>query len=109
MTMYKCLDDANLAAALPANLLLINEKALAIAGVDPARFGGKPVQRRPPEAVNAFDPSLAGKESVAAKVKRTLRTQGLRTVFRKGAGYLSVRAGNRVHQEVAGEIGRAHV
>ncbi|TME18423.1 MAG: glycosyltransferase family 2 protein [Chloroflexi bacterium] len=98
MTMYKCLDDANLAAALPANLLLINEKALAIAGVDPARFGGKPVQRRPPEAVNAFDPSLAGKESVAAKVKRTLRTQGLRTVFRKGAGYLSVRAGNRVRR-----------
>ncbi len=98
MTIYKCLDDANLAAALPASLMLINEKALAIAGVDPRRFGGKAVDRRPPEAVNAFDPSEAGKERVASKVSRTFRAHGWRTVLKRGGGYLSVRVQNRLRR-----------
>jgi GT2 family glycosyltransferase len=37
-TIIKNYDDANLALVLPAALMLLNEKALLMAGVDPARF-----------------------------------------------------------------------
>ena len=37
-TIYKCFDDANLAAALPAALLLLNEKALRISHLDVSEY-----------------------------------------------------------------------
>jgi GT2 family glycosyltransferase len=37
-TIYKCLDDASLAAALPAALYLLNERALTLSGLDLADF-----------------------------------------------------------------------
>jgi GT2 family glycosyltransferase len=37
--IYKCFDDDNLAAALPAALLLVNERGLELAGLDVKQFG----------------------------------------------------------------------
>lgn len=102
MTMYKCLDDANLAAALPAALLLLNEKALATAGIDSqSLFTGSAARTESVvDKVGGADP---GREWLAAKATRVFRTQGLPGVVRKGFGFLAAsvsRAARRLRNRV---------
>jgi len=108
-TMYKCLDDANLAVALPATMLLLNEKALRMADLDTASFRLAPapqpgvgvVNRKPSGAADrsyAFDPAADDEESLAAKTQRVLREQGFGTFLRKGARFVSTRLQARVRR-----------
>jgi len=83
-TIYKCLDDANLAAALPAALLLLNERALLIGQADPERFRlGAPAAAAggPPPAVERAKPlaravRVMRSEGVAGLLARTVRYMG---------------------------------
>jgi glycosyl transferase family 2 len=79
-TMYKCLDDANLAVALPASLLLLNEKALSMARLD---IGGFLMNAAPPPAV--VDAGEQSTESRAAKVRRVLADEGPLAVVERAA------------------------
>jgi cellulose synthase/poly-beta-1,6-N-acetylglucosamine synthase-like glycosyltransferase len=99
-TIYKCLDEANLAAALPAAMLLLNERALLLAGLDPAEFrlyppaesthtmGGEPLVQR----LYAYDPAQALAESLPARARRALSEEGLRPALGKTNRYLRQRA-----------------
>ncbi|MEO6798013.1 MAG: glycosyltransferase family 2 protein [Candidatus Dormibacter sp.] len=87
-TMYKCLDDENLAAALPAAILLLNEKALLLADVRRATFE---IAARPGAATAG--PDVPPRPTMATKARRALREQGFRAVLRKGAAHARVRAG----------------
>lgn len=112
-TMFKCLDEANLAAALPATMLLLNEKALRMADLDrtPFRLGPPGAADAPhgkPQALHAFDPA-AGGGSVLAKARTVFREHGARVLARRGARYLGSRAGGRlrrVRSRVAGADSR---
>lgn len=70
-TIYKNLDDANLAAALPAALLLLNERALLLSGVDREQFqfGTPALPTRPP--VDAA-PQVGGLRQAARGLRRRL-------------------------------------
>jgi GT2 family glycosyltransferase len=97
-TMYKCLDDDNLAAALPVALVLLNDKALRMADLDPNRFllrpGGSALESYRParnQVLHSFDPGATSSESLVARARRVLRTQGVRTAFHKGVRLLRSR------------------
>jgi GT2 family glycosyltransferase len=95
-TIYKCLDDANLALALPAALLLSNERALRLARVSTEgfRIGPAPALEAPldPVALPAPAPAPAGAGSLAAKSRRALREQGWQAFAGRVADYLGTRA-----------------
>jgi GT2 family glycosyltransferase len=91
-TIYKCFDDENLAAVLPAAMLLINERGLRLSAVDTAEFDvfrpgrdGHPKGRAgvttPPEPTEKRQPLLE-------RGWRVLRHEGWRTAVRKGVGVL---------------------
>jgi GT2 family glycosyltransferase len=79
-TIYKCFDDENLAAALPAALMLLNERALRMAKLDPDRFaiGGGAA---PPAGAEAPPPRL----SFSDKVRRVVREEGWGVAAHKAA------------------------
>lgn len=115
-TMYKCLDDENLAAALPATMLLLNEKALRMGDLDtaPFRLGdaahGEEVApaRRPSGAADrayAFDPS-EDEEGLGDKTRRILREQGFATFVRKGARFVRTRLQSRARRAMDMVTGR---
>jgi GT2 family glycosyltransferase len=77
-TIYKCFDDSNLALALPASLLLLNEKALRIARLDSSRYtlrqpAGSPAEE-PPGSSRVPVPRAG--ERLPAKVIRLVREDG---------------------------------
>ncbi len=84
-TIYKCFDDDNLAAALPAALLLLNEKALRIARTDLSEYIlEQPRIDRADEPPGSARRSASGpRERIAAKVVRLTRNEGLRGMLRK--------------------------
>jgi GT2 family glycosyltransferase len=98
-TIYKCFDDDNLAAALPAAMLLLNERALVMAGVDPAgfRLGPAPADREAnagaqvAQRLYAYDPAEALGESLPARARRVLSEEGLGPALRKTRRYLRER------------------
>ena len=88
-TIYKCLDDGNLALALPAALLLSNERALRLARIRLDDFRIEPGAPPPEAASDPLDePETMTKESLAEKSKRALREEGWPALAAKGAGYL---------------------
>ena len=116
-TMYKCLDDANLAAALPATMLLLNEKALRMADLDPARFrlgpgpaaNARSSRPKPSGAADrsyAFDPVGEDAEGLAAKTGRVLREHGFGTFVRKALRFVSTRGRTRLRRLAATISGR---
>jgi GT2 family glycosyltransferase len=107
-TIYKCLDDDNLAAALPAALLLINEKALRVTHVDYAAwdlgFGGPRAATNYPAAQpRPLAPLvLTPRETALRKAIRITREEGFRMMLRKGLGLLrwrwyQLRSGRGMH------------
>jgi GT2 family glycosyltransferase len=92
--IYKCFDDQNLAAALPAALLLLNERALVQSGLDRSRFTlvsgattlgigdgqGHPATEDSPAGSNAF-----------AKGFRMLRQDGVRATTKHAARWAPAR------------------
>jgi GT2 family glycosyltransferase len=98
-TIYKCLDDSSLAAVLPAAMLLLNERALVMAGVDPAAFrlGPAPAEHesesgaRVAQRLYAYDPAEALGESLPARARRVVSEEGLKPALRKTGRYLRER------------------
>jgi GT2 family glycosyltransferase len=73
-TMYKCLDDENLAAALPAALLLLNEKALEMGEVDREPF--RPLSYRLPTLGGSAQATPGTALGLRTKVGRVIRERG---------------------------------
>ena len=86
-TMYKNLDDDNLKAALPAALLLLNEKALEMGQVDRTPF--RPLAIRQTSAVSSMP---AAEPGLGLKFRRVLREQGLSAVPGRGLRFARTRA-----------------
>jgi GT2 family glycosyltransferase len=84
-TIYKCFDDDNLAAALPASLMLLNEKALRIARIPLSRYVIRPPQaapvQKPPGSIHVGP--ARPRESLGAKVFRLTREEGAFGMLRK--------------------------
>ena len=99
-TIYKCLDDANLQAALPASLVLLNEKALRMANLDVEGFLLRPPSQRPAPAMDATAPPP---ETAVMKLRRVLRNEGPLAVVTKGARFLARRARRRRSRRLAGD------
>jgi GT2 family glycosyltransferase len=99
-TIYKCLDDANLALALPAALLLSNERALRLARVSTHEFriGPEAPVAEELDPLAALPPELAPTSagSLAAKSRRALREKGWPALAGKAAGYLGGHAARAV-------------
>ena len=84
-TIYKCFDDDNLAAALPAALILLNEKALRIARTHLSGYileqpRIEPVDEPPGSARR---PVFGPRERIIGKVIRITRNEGVRGMLRK--------------------------
>jgi GT2 family glycosyltransferase len=98
-TIYKCLDDANLAAALPMALLLMNERALRIAQVSLGRFtvGSDPVtpSMQPATVPGALpaDETLEPEGRRLQAARRVLRSEGWAGLALKGARFLRQEGG----------------
>ncbi len=115
-TIYKSLDDAHLAAALPASLYLLNERALRISELDRRDYlldpGAEPPEPRRsgrPQTAYAFDPAAAAAESVPQKVRRILDQEGVATLGLKAVRYARYRGrlfGYKVGGLLAGGQGR---
>jgi GT2 family glycosyltransferase len=88
-TIYKNLEDASLARALPAALLLSNERALRLARIRFEDFRIEPEAASPEAATHPLeDPETAPGESLTEKSRRALREEGWPALAAKGAGYL---------------------
>jgi GT2 family glycosyltransferase len=87
--IYKCFDEQNLAAALPAAMLLLNERALSMAGVDRSQFAMGEVAG-PPSAFDGQDVAAA-KPSLFTRGRRALRREGFRTAALRTAGWGATR------------------
>jgi GT2 family glycosyltransferase len=88
-TIYKCYDDQNLAAALPAALMLLNERALRMSKLDPRRFelgsgpaAGRGMTSQPLSIVEPPTPSLA------SKARRVLREEGFVAACRRAVHFV---------------------
>lgn len=98
-TMYKCLDDANLAAALPATLLLQNEKALRMGGIDTRPFligpraddGADGAADAAPPAPPEPDGGDRARPPLPVRAWRLLRNQGGGAVARRSLEVLGIR------------------
>jgi GT2 family glycosyltransferase len=86
--IYKCLDDEHLAAALPAALYLLNERALSAAGVDPAEFQINPQPAAPSVQRHA---ARAASPGLVAKARSALRRHGVLRTGRRTVAYLGRR------------------
>jgi GT2 family glycosyltransferase len=109
-TIYKCLDDDNLAAALPASLLLINDKALRLANLDygawdlgfsEPRVQGISLVKDPDPSAATFVMNVRPPESTLQKAMRITREEGFGVMLRKGAGlarwrYYQIRSRGRM-------------
>jgi len=88
-TIYKNLEDASLALALPAALLLSNERALLLAKIS---LGDFQIEADAPAAPAASEPADATPSepggSLVEKSRRALREGGWGALAAKGAGYL---------------------
>ena len=86
-TIYKCFDDENLAAALPAALMLLNERALRMAKLDSARFGVPGAGERKgvsPTPLRTTSPQgREAKTTFFGKVRRVVREEGWGVAARK--------------------------
>jgi GT2 family glycosyltransferase len=84
-TIYKCFDDNNLAAALPAALYLLNEKALRIARTDMSDYILEQPRKEPADEPpgSARRPAPSPREGIIAKVIRLTRSEGVRGMLRK--------------------------
>lgn len=89
-TIYKSLDDQNLAVALPAALMLLNERALRLTTLRMGRFaiGGGGAAKQTASPLSTAEPSPSGL-SFLGKVRRVVREEGWRVAARK-AGQLMV-------------------
>lgn len=94
-TIYKCLDADNLAAALPASLLLINDKALRLANLDYGAWDLGFGESRIPSISPAKDPDPSATpqainprppETALRKAMRITREEGFGVMLRKGVG-----------------------
>jgi len=92
--IYKCFDDQNLAAALPAALLLLNERALLQSGIDRSRFALVKGETTPGIGDGQGDPAAEGSpagSNVFAKGVRMLRHDGVRATTRHASRWWSAR------------------
>jgi GT2 family glycosyltransferase len=89
-TIYKCFDDQNLAAALPAAMLLLNDRALRMSRLDTGRFevGLKVPGGQASTPSSSSSTVVAGRPSFFGKVRRVVREEGFKVAFRK-AGHLT--------------------
>jgi GT2 family glycosyltransferase len=91
-TIYKCFDEDNLAAVLPAAMLLINERALRLSGVDTSEFDI--VRSTPDGEPSAPVPAAVPpgpnekREPLLARGWRVLRQEGWRMAVHKGVGVI---------------------
>jgi hypothetical protein len=88
--IYKCFDDQNLAAALPAALLLLNERALGQSGLDLSRFDLVSETRPEMSDGHADEVSPAG-ANVFAKGVRMLRQNGVRATTKHASRWGAAR------------------
>jgi hypothetical protein len=111
-TIYKSFDDENLAAALPVALLLTNERALRLAGIDSAEFD---LNGQHPEllAEPVTDPQTAPKGpmdglSLVGKAGRVLEEQGPLDLARRSLNYsrryLSMKYGHALRRMMPGNV-----
>jgi GT2 family glycosyltransferase len=86
--IYKCFDDDNLAAALPAALMLVNERGLEIAQLDIRKFSIPGDADPVTEAVPQWEESdfSAERPGLVARGRKVLRDRGLRFAARKAIG-----------------------
>jgi GT2 family glycosyltransferase len=82
-TIYKCFDDENLAAALPAALILLNERALRMAKLDGARFGVPGAATAATLGSSAVAVSPSRPPTFSGKVRRVVREEGWGVAARK--------------------------
>lgn len=99
-TIYKCLDDGNLAAALPAAMLLMNERALRIAGLKLSQFRLAERRRSPRPALPGEAPidAIEATGSLREQALRTLRTRGLAQFAIRGARFTVRQAASTVRK-----------
>jgi GT2 family glycosyltransferase len=87
--IYKCFDDENLAAALPAALLLVNERGLEIARLDMRKFSIPGDVDPLTEAVPQWEASdflAEARPSAIARGRKVLRERGVRVAASKALG-----------------------
>ena len=111
-TIYKSFDDANLAAALPVALLLTNERALRLAGIDSREFdlnGERPQLLAEPvnDPQTAPNGSMEGL-SLVGKAGRVLEEQGPLDLARRSLTYsrryLSLKYGQALRRMMPGNV-----
>jgi GT2 family glycosyltransferase len=111
-TIYKSFDDENLAAALPVALLLTNERALRLAGIDSREFdldGDRPGLLAEPvnEPLTTPNGSMDGL-SLVAKAGRVLEEQGPLDLARRSLNYsrryLSLKYGHVLRRLMPGNV-----
>ncbi len=106
-TIYKCLDDDNLAVVLPAAMMLLNERALGLSGLDLDGFRVSAMSRAQPprnEPIRATAPAIASLREKAANVWHREGPAGLlrKTVpFARRRGSAAV---NRVRERVFRDV-----
>jgi GT2 family glycosyltransferase len=111
-TIYKSFDDANLAAALPVALLLTNERALRLAGLDSRAFelDGQPSHLAEPAPApqstpNGSTPRAGG---LLTKAGRVLQEQGASAMAQRSLTYsrryLSLRLARALRWLVPGSV-----
>ena len=83
-TIYKCYDDQNLAVALPAALMLLNERAMLMSKLDPRRFtfGSVPAgdAGTAAELVSSTEPPAP---SLIVKARKVLHEEGFVATCRR--------------------------
>jgi len=82
-TIYKCFDDDNLAAALPAALILLNERAVLMAKLDVSQFKTGERSAGFDVAAPVSSSSSVKPLSFPGKVRRVVREEGWGVAFRK--------------------------
>jgi GT2 family glycosyltransferase len=82
--IYKCFDDDNLAAALPTALLLQNERALSVSGLNRRSFDfNDQASTSDSEQGTTGGPALSRPAGVLARGRRVVRQEGLAMAARK--------------------------
>jgi GT2 family glycosyltransferase len=104
-TIYKAFDDENLAAALPVAMLLTNERAIRLAGLDPTRFeldGLRGTLLVEPVMTDERNPNGSGPPagSLTEKARRVLHQQGVAAVARKTLAFSRRELGLRFDRAV---------
>lgn len=80
--IYKCFDDDHLAAALPAAMLLLNERALRLSGLDRRRFDLEPDHQSGPGGPAADSTEAVRRRGLFERGSKVVREQG----FQAAAG-----------------------